>query len=187
VRCRPQHSRQQQTSHPTRTVQTPGAQRHVQRSRATVATLCRRWCPASNRVRCPRSPSTSVHPGHVERPSDHPGVGDRAGWLQTTRGTCPAVRSAAVGVRRGVRSRRPAGQARVSILDDCPGGVSEWVSGRRSGASIPTAARAWLGAGEQDKPALAIGEAALGPDHPSVAGYPRQPRCRASGPQARTS
>ncbi|HZA30875.1 MAG TPA: tetratricopeptide repeat protein [Propionibacteriaceae bacterium] len=30
---------------------------------------------------------------------------------------------------------------------------------------------AWKGAGEQDERALAIGEAALGPDHPTVATY----------------
>ena len=48
--------------------------------------------------------------------------------------------------------------------------MSEWVSGRPLGSVHPTASPACLqGAGEQDERALAIGEAALGLDHPTVA------------------
>src|SRR5919106_6826600 len=78
------------------------------------------------------------------------------------------MRSVAVAVRLGVRSCRPAGQARVSVLDGCPGGVRV-VSGRRFGSVHPDRLSCLEGAGEQDERALAIGEAALGPDHPHVA------------------
>jgi hypothetical protein len=64
------------------------------------------------------------------------------------------MRSVAVAVRLGVRSRRPAGQARVSILDGCPA--------VRSGASIRPPVRL-EGAGEQDERALASGRRRLAP------------------------
>jgi hypothetical protein len=43
----------------------------------------------------------------------------------------------------GVRSRRPAGQAWVSVLDGCPVGCPSGCPAVGSGASIPTACRAW--------------------------------------------
>jgi hypothetical protein len=49
--------------------------------------------------------------------------------------------------------------------------TSEWVSGRRLGSVHPDRRSCRVGAGEQDERALAIGEAALGPDHPYVATY----------------
>jgi hypothetical protein len=64
------------------------------------------------------------------------------GRLQATRGTRPAVRPAAVAVRLGVCSRRPAGQARVSIVDGGPGRCPSGVRPSTAGASIPTAGRA---------------------------------------------
>jgi hypothetical protein len=67
------------------------------------------------------------------------------GRLQTTRGTRPAMRSAAAAVRLGVRSCRPAGQAKVSILDGCPGGCPSGCPAVGLGASIPTACRGWKG------------------------------------------
>ncbi|MDF2743445.1 MAG: ATP/GTP-binding protein [Actinomycetia bacterium] len=98
------------------------------------------------------------------------------GWTTADdhRNACGHAVGPAVAVRQGVRSRRPADQARVSIWDGCPGGCpsgcpsgcpavgSEWESDRLSCLE---------GAGERDERVLAIGEAALGPDHPAVATY----------------
>jgi hypothetical protein len=47
--------------------------------------------------------------------------------------------------------------------------VSEWVSGRRFGSVHPDRHGCLEGAGDQEERALEIGEAALGPDHPTVA------------------
>jgi hypothetical protein len=52
-------------------------------------------------------------------------------------------------------------------------------SSRPSKVSIPTACRVWKGAGELYERALAIGEAALGSDHPTVATIRGNPRQRA--------
>ena len=84
------------------------------------------------------------------------------GRLQTTRGTRPAMRSAAVAVRLGVRSRRPAGQARCPSWTAVRAGVRVGV--RPSVWECPSDRLSCLeGAGEQDERALAIGEAAPGP------------------------
>jgi hypothetical protein len=77
-----------------------------------------------------------------------------------------------------VPSSRPSQGVHLGRLS---GRVSEWVSSRRF-RSVHPDRLSWLeGAGEQDERALAIGEAALGPDHPTVAGYPRQRRRRCPG------
>ena len=65
------------------------------------------------------------------------------GQLQTTRGTRPAKRSVAVAVRLGVRSRPSSRPSKVSILVGCPGGCPNGCPANGSGASIPTACRAW--------------------------------------------
>ena len=67
-------------------------------------------------------------------------------------------------------SARAVQQAKQGVhLGRLSGRVSEWCPAVGSGAPIPTACRVWKGAGELYERALAIGEAALGPDHPTVA------------------
>ncbi|MDF2744436.1 MAG: ATP/GTP-binding protein [Actinomycetia bacterium] len=69
-------------------------------------------------------------------------------------------------------SARAVQQAKQGVhLGRLSGRVSEWCPAVGSGAPIPTACRVWKGAGELYERALAIGEAALGPDHPTVATY----------------
>jgi hypothetical protein len=72
----------------------------------------------------------------------------RDGRLQTTGGTrVPAMGSAAAAVRLGVRSRPSSRPSKVSILDGgpggCPSGCPSGCPAVGSGASIPTACRAW--------------------------------------------
>jgi hypothetical protein len=173
--------------HPSRTVQTPRALNATSnRSRATVSTLCRRRCPASDRVRCPRSTSTSVHPGHVERPERSP---RRWGSRRVAADDQRNVSGRAVG--RGGRppwcplapSSRPSQGVHPGRLS---GRVSEWCPAVGSGASIrppvvPGGRRRAGGAGAGDR------RGGAWPRSPTVAGHPRQPRRRASGPQGRTS
>jgi hypothetical protein len=95
------------------------------------------------------------------------------------------MRSAAAAVRLGVRSRRPAGQAR------CP----SWTAVRPGIRVVQPSARErpsdrqsrLEGAGEQDERALAIGEAALGADHPTVAAVRGNLEVVLPGPEGRTS
>jgi hypothetical protein len=92
----------------------------------------------------------------------------RDGRLQTTRG-----RASGHGVGRGGRpswcplapSSRP---SKVSILDGGPGGCPSGCPAVQGGSVHPDRLSCLEGAGEQYERALAIGEAALGPDHPTV-------------------
>jgi hypothetical protein len=70
-------------------------------------------------------------------------------------------------------SARALQQAKQGVhLGRLSGRVSEWVSGRWFGSVHPDRL-SWLeGAGEQDEWALAIGEAARGPDHPTTRPWP---------------
>jgi hypothetical protein len=65
------------------------------------------------------------------------------GRLQTTTGTRPAMRSGRGGRPPGCPLAPSSRPSKVSILDGCPGGCPNGCPANGSGASIPTACRAW--------------------------------------------
>jgi hypothetical protein len=109
-----------------------------QRRRSTGPGAC-----ASTASTCPtrRSPRR-VSPPRA-RPAGTPRSSGRRSRPASERSLLPTVaRSAAAAVRLGVRSRRPAGQAWVSVLDGGPGGCPSRCPAVGLGASILTACRA---------------------------------------------